>query len=281
MATSEHQKFRSDLCYVEGGESRVDAMDPEMQARVVEMLEARGADAGQRELRARFYELAGIAPGRRVLEVGCGSGVDTRAMAGLVAPAGSVLGVDPSETLLREARRRTPPEVPARYEQAFGEKLPLAAGSVDRAVAITTLSHVADPQPLVKEMARVARSGGRVALFDHDMSTFLIDAQDRETTRIIFERYTRQVSGMDAGRKLHGLLKEEGLRAVQATALPLVDTQFSSYFQFVVEHYPQRAVEDGALSEAAAEAWRRDVRARAAAGRFFGSLVYFAVVGVK
>jgi len=63
--------------------------------------------------------------------------------------------------------------------------------------------------------------------------------------------------------------------------LPLVDTTFSSYFQFVVDHYPHRAVEDGVLSAEKAEAWRQDVRQRAAAGRFFGSLSYFAVVGVK
>jgi SAM-dependent methyltransferase len=256
-------------------------MDPEMRAAVVEMLESRGADASQRELRARFYEFAGIAAGRRVIEVGCGTGVDTRAMAGLVAPGGSVLGVDPSETLLVEARRRTPEGLEARYEQGSGDKLPLRESSVDRAVAITTLSHLSDPRPVIAEMTRVARPGGRVALFDHDMGTFVIDSADRETTRVIFDRYTREVSGMDAGRRLVGLLKEAGLRAVQAVALPLLDTQFSSYFQFVVERYPLRAVEDGALTPQAADAWRRDVRERAAAGRFFGSVVYFAACGVK
>jgi SAM-dependent methyltransferase len=273
--------FRSDLYYSQGGRSRVDSMDAEMQARVVEVLEARAADAAQGELRARFYEFAGIAPGRRVLEVGCGTGVDTRAIAAQVRPKGSVLGIDPSEVLLREARRRTPEGLEARYERASGEKIPMADGSVDRALAITTLSHVANPLPVVKEMARVTRSGGRVCLFDHDMGTFVIDAADRDTTRLIFDRYTREVAGMDAGRRLHGLLKDVGLKAVQVVALPLVDTEFSNYFQFVVERYPLRAVEDGLLTKEAAEAWRKDIRARASAGRFFGSLVYFAGVGVR
>src|SRR5262245_38540235 len=274
-------RFRADLCYVEGGLSRVDAMEGDQRARVVEMLEGRGADAGQRELRGRFYELAAIAPGRRVLEVGCGTGVDTRAMAALVAPGGSVLGVDPSEALLTEARRRTPENLEARFEQAFGEKLPFKAGSFDRAVAITTLSHVADPLPLVQEMARVVRDAGRVAIFDHDMGTFVIDAADREVTRLIFERYTREVSGMDAGRRIYGLLKQAGLKSVKVIALPLVDTACSSYLQFVVEHYPGRAVEDGLLPREAAAAWQKDIRDRAAAGRFFASLVYFAGVGMR
>ncbi len=261
--------------------SRVDAMEPALRSKVVEMLEARAADPAQREIRARFYDLAGIVEGRRILEVGCGTGADTRLMAALLGPGGSILGVDPSETLLVEARRRTPPILDARYERASGESLPLGSESVDRAVALTTLSHVSDPRPIVAEMVRVARRGGRVALFDHDMGTFLIDAEDRETTGRIFRVYASQVSGMDAGRRLFGLLKEAGLRGVQVIALPLIDTTFSSYFQFVVDHYPERAVEDGALSPEAAEAWRRDVRERAAQGRFFGSLVYFAAVGMR
>ena len=275
------ERFRSDLCCLDGGVSRVDSMEDARKARVVEMLEGRAADPAQRELRARFYELAGITAGRRVLEVGCGTGADTRSMAALVSPGGSVLGIDPSETLLVEARRRTPPEVPARYERSAGESLDPADESFDRAVAITTLSHVPDPRPVVSEMARVTRRGGRVALFDHDMGTFVIDSADREVTRLIFHRYTQEVSGMDAGRRLRGLLKEAGLRGVLTVALPLVDTEFSSYFQFVVDHYPGRAVEDGALAPEKAEAWRRDIRERAAAGRFFGSIVYFAAVGTR
>jgi SAM-dependent methyltransferase len=274
-------RYRSDLCCIEGGISRVDSMDPERKARVVEMLEGRASDPAQRELRARFYELAGIAAGRRVLDVGCGTGADTRSMAARVSPGGSVLGIDPSESLLVEARRRTPPDLPARYERSSGESLGPASESFDRAVAITTLSHVPDPRPVVAEMVRVTRKGGRVALFDHDMGTFVIDAADREVTRLIFHRYTQEVSGMDAGRRLHGLLKEAGLRGVLTVPLPLVDTEFSSYFQFVVDHYPSRAVEDGALAPEKAEAWRRDIRARAAQGRFFGSLVYFAAVGTR
>ncbi len=274
-------RFRSDLCCISDGVSRVDAMDPDRRARVVEMLEGRASDPDQRELRARFYDLAGLAHGQRVLEVGCGSGADTRAMAARISPGGSVLGIDPSESLLIEARRRTPPGMSARYEHAAGERLPLAEESFDRTVAITTLSHVPEPRPVVAEMVRVTRKGGRVALFDHDMGTFVIDAGDREVTGLIFHRYTREVAGMDAGRRLHGLLKETGLRGVLTVALPLVDTAFSSYFQFVVDHYPSRAVEDGALTAEEAEAWRRDVRERAAQGRFFAGVVYYAAVGSR
>ncbi len=278
---SSEPRYRSDICYAGGGESRVDRMDPAARSRVFEMLAGRGTDSSQVPLRARFYKLARVAPGQRIVDVGCGTGVDTRALARLAAPGGSVLGVDPSGALIDEARRTTPADLGVRYERAEGEKLPAVDGAFDLAVAITTLSHVADPAPIVREMVRVVRPGGRVALFDHDMGTFVVDAADRDVTRLIFDLYTREVSGMDAGRRLAGLLKTASLGAVEVEPLPLVDMEFSSYFQWVIERYPTRAVEDGALSAEAAEAWRADVRARAAAGRFFGSVVYFAAAATK
>ncbi len=277
----EKKEFPADLCCMEGGVSRVDRMPPEEQAKVVEMLEGRAADPAHRELRSRFYDLAGIVPGRRVLDVGCGTGADARAIAVLVAPGGSVLGIDPSEVLLLEARRRTHREIPARFERASGENMPVSSGSMDRAVAIGTLSHIREPQPVIAEMVRVVRPGGRVALFDRDMGTFVIDASDRKVTRAVFSCHSEGVSGMDAGRRLHALLKGARLRCVQTFALPLVDTGFSSYFRFVVDRYPDRAVQDGIITAEQAEAWRRDIRSRAERGVFFGSVTYFASVGVK
>jgi SAM-dependent methyltransferase len=278
---TEERKYPADLCLVEGGVSRIDRMDPEEQGRVIEMLESRASDPDMAELRSRFFDMAGIAGGQRIVDVGCGTGADTRSLASRARPTGSVLGIDPSEILLREARRRTPPDLPARYERASGEKIPLASESVDRAVAITTLSHVPDPRPVVAEMVRVTRAGGRISLLDHDMGTFVVDAANREITGKIFSSYTRAVSGMDAGRRLHGLLKEAGLRGIRVAALPFVDIRCSGYFRFIVDRYPDQAVADGVIAEADADAWRRDVRARAEAGRFFGSVVYFGAVGLK
>src|ERR1700690_3247957 len=52
------------------------------------------------------YEAMGAQPGMRLLDVGCGTGDDVRAMAGIVGPNGSVVGVDNSEKMVGEARKR-------------------------------------------------------------------------------------------------------------------------------------------------------------------------------
>src|SRR4051794_22281151 len=48
-----------------------------------------------------------LEPGMRVLEIGCGTGDDSRALAGLVGPAGEVVGIDASEAMIGVARRRS------------------------------------------------------------------------------------------------------------------------------------------------------------------------------
>jgi trans-aconitate methyltransferase len=57
-------------------------------------------------LKRESHRLAGAAPGRRILDVGCGLGDDAAALAGRVAPGGTVVGVDGSQAMLAEARRR-------------------------------------------------------------------------------------------------------------------------------------------------------------------------------
>ena len=68
-------------------------------------------------LRAAATGLLAPRGGDRVVDVGCGSGDQVRALAAAVGPTGSVVGIDPSATMLDEARRRTAegqvPRVPA------------------------------------------------------------------------------------------------------------------------------------------------------------------------
>src|SRR6185436_16648354 len=101
-------------------------------------LEARGGTPTQIRLRRRFLRFVPIAPGARVLEVGCGSGVVVRDLATMVGRRGEVVGVDHSRTVLAAARRLCRP-APGRITLRLGDaaRLPFAAGRFDAALAIT------------------------------------------------------------------------------------------------------------------------------------------------
>jgi ubiquinone/menaquinone biosynthesis C-methylase UbiE len=104
------------------------------------------------ELEVGFVERFGR--GRDVLEVGCGTGLLLRRMAGF---ARSVRGVDLSPGMLERARARGLEVV-----EASATDLPFAADSFDVACSFKVLAHVRDIQRALAEMTRVVRPGGYV-----------------------------------------------------------------------------------------------------------------------
>src|ERR671919_2334756 len=83
--------------------ANIAALDAAMQERLAGVLETRGADPQQQELRRTFLADIPFPARARVLEVGCGTGVLTRALAQW-PDVGEVVGVDPAPSLLSKAR---------------------------------------------------------------------------------------------------------------------------------------------------------------------------------
>ena len=112
-----------------------------------------------------FADFAGVAPGERVLDVGCGPGALTAELVDRVGAA-NVSAADPSEPFV-EALRERHPDVDAR--QAAAEDLPFENDAFDRSLAQLVVHFMADPVAGLREMARVTRTGGVVAasVWDH------------------------------------------------------------------------------------------------------------------
>lgn len=102
---------------------------------------------------------AGVRPGQRVLDVGCGPGALTAHLVSIVG-ADAVSAVDPSESFLEACRRRNP-GIDARV--GGGEQLPFADGVFDVTLAQLVVNFMSDPVAGVSEMRRVTRRGGRVS----------------------------------------------------------------------------------------------------------------------
>lgn len=114
-----------------------------------------------------------IAPGSRVLEVGCGTGgfLVAARRAGL-----EVVGADVATRWLVVARRRMADRgVTATIVGANAERLPWADASFDVVVADSVLEHVADPLAALREWRRVARPGGRLLVWSPNRFSLLPD----------------------------------------------------------------------------------------------------------
>jgi SAM-dependent methyltransferase len=118
--------------------------------------------AAQRKL----LDCAALAPGEHVLDVACGTGLVTLAAAQAVGAQGSVLGVDLSGRMVDEAASRAVARglAQASFARMDGESLALPDASFDVALCALGLMYMPDPAQALREMRRVLRPGGRVAL---------------------------------------------------------------------------------------------------------------------
>lgn len=106
-----------------------------------------------------FADAVGVAPGHRVLDVGCGPGALTTVLVDRLG-ADQVAAVDPSEPFVAEARRRLPG---VDVRRAAAEDLPYADSSFDCVLAALVVHFMTDPVAGLREMGRVTRPGGTVA----------------------------------------------------------------------------------------------------------------------
>src|SRR5262245_36527901 len=151
-----------------------------------ERLEHRARAEDEIAARDAYLSLLEIAPGERVLDVGCGSGAVTREIARRVGERGSVAGLDQSQALLgiaRELARDAGLLERMTFTAGDVRRLAFQADAFDIAVAVTVLSHVPNGEHGVPELVRVVRPGGRIGVFEFDGDGVVFTHHDRELTR--------------------------------------------------------------------------------------------------
>lgn len=228
------------------------------------------------------YRLLGASPGRRILDVGCGLGSDAAALAGYVAPGGVVVGIDGSRDMIEAAHQRHGQVGGLSFEVADAARLPFDDASFDACRVDRVLQHIADPGPVVREMARVLRPGGVVVAYDNDWETLTVDSTDRRLTRSVLNTWCDRFPSGWIGRRLVPLFVEAGLHDVVALPKTLVlrnlEVADRLYCFFATL---ERLVKAGTIPRDRADQWSNELRAAHAAGRFFCSYTGFLVRGVR
>ncbi|SFT32875.1 Methyltransferase domain-containing protein [Geodermatophilus amargosae] len=167
------------------------------------------------------YLLPHLRPGLDLLDVGCGPGTITVDLARRVAP-GRVLGLDVSPDPLDEARDLAEREgVAVTFAVGDVYALDLPDDSVDVVHAHQVLQHLTDPVAALREMARVCRPGGLLAVRDVDYAATTWFPADPGLDRWLdlYGRVARANDAEpDAGRRLLTWSHAAGLRDVTASA---------------------------------------------------------------
>ena len=168
-----------------------------------------------------------LAPGERVLDVGCGTGRLGEHVADLVAPDGEVVGVDPLPLRIELAARKNP-----RFKALVGRAEDLSAfadSSFDVVYANSVFHWVADKPRALREALRVLKPGGRIGVNSAD------GARPHQSARLVREAVLEEGFGDAAaangfgtnfrvtGPELEGLLRDAGFEAARATPHTFVD----------------------------------------------------------
>ena len=256
----------------------INEADPALLAEMATGLEARAKLPQQVEILETYLGDIEFSENARVLDVGCGTGAQSRTL--IKRPdVASVVGVDRAKFLLERARELGAGIDGLSFKEGDGDNIPLADASFDVAVAHTLLTHVAEPAAVVAELFRVLRPGGTLAICDGDFSTMSASIGDRDPLQACadsFVEYT--VNDAWLMRRLPGLVREAGFTTGRARSYNFIETEDPLTTANWFRRGADWLVKEGRIGPELGDALKVEVERRVTAGTYFGCMKYDSLI---
>lgn len=179
---------------------------------------------------------AGLRPGMKVLDLGCGAGDVVLAIAGIVGETGSVLGVDRAPQAVASANARLAARGITFARCAEIDVFSADFGEADAIVGRFLLTHLPDPAALIESIRRQARPGTIIAFLEMDIPSAAISPALPLFTRAveaIVETYRRAGAEPEMGSRLYATFRQAGLVPSLAATCRVEGGSTSTAFAFL------------------------------------------------
>jgi SAM-dependent methyltransferase len=248
--------------------------DAATAAQVAGAMELRATDPLQQAMLDGYLDDLTLGAGSRVLEIGCGTGAISRAMARREEIA-EVAGVDPSPHLIARAREIAGDAPGLSFAEGDGRELSLGDGEFDAVVLHTVLSHVPGPERVLAEARRVVRPGGRLAVFDGDYATITLATGEHDPLQACADAFAPAfIHDPWLVRRLPALVRGAGFEDPALRSHGYVQVDEPAYLLSIADRGADALVAGGRIGPALAEALKAEARRRVEAGTFFGHIAY-------
>ena len=261
---------------------RTDRLDDKLLEVLVTRLEARGKHPYFQKMMADYLEAMRIDAAHSVLDMGCGTGVASRAIARRPGFRGHVTGIDLSPHLALVATRHSTEEgLAPRVEFHAGDTshLGIDSGTFDAVVAHTLVSHVDDPLAMLKEAARLVKPGGMVGVFDGDYASITFSHPDAAQAKAHDEAIIKSiVTNPRVMREMPQLLRAAGLSLVASFPYVLAEIGKADFWAPAIASLRRLAPAAGTMTESAANELADNLMKASDEGVFFGASNYYGYV---
>ena len=252
----------------------------EQMARLIEAI-YKTAESEQR--RQTLLQALAPQPGERVLDIGTGPGFVANAIADVVGPTGSVLGVDISEPMLQLARARCAAKPWIDLQFGNATQLPVAAETFDIAISVQVYEYIPAVEVAMAELYRVLRPGGRAAIISTDWQSLAWNANDANRMQRVLTAFAEHCPHQALPRDLRPQIAAAGLQLTHQQIIPQFNPTYDETRYSYALANGIRAFVPGRQGVTTAEAaeWAADLQAISAEGNYVFSLNQYLCVVSK
>ena len=261
--------------------SKISEVDTEIQMRLAEVIEMRAANPQMQAILHTYLSEIIFPDDAKVIEIGCGTGAVTRTIAKLPAVSMAV-GIDPSTVFINKSKHLSKGIKNIHFEEGDGRSLKFDDQSFDVVVMHTTMSHVPQPELLLKEAFRVLRRNGWLAVCDGDYSTATVATGYNDPLEECINAFRESyVNDPWLVRRLPQLVRNAGFEIMPMRSYGYMESLDGGYMLTWIDRGADVLKSIGRISAETAEAFKAEAKHRSISKTWFGHIAFASILGRK